>query len=48
MGWDAFRMPAEKRRDGQRRAPAQWTYANIALHEKQMAAMGLAIAGRAK
>ncbi|MEO5699648.1 MAG: leucine--tRNA ligase [Casimicrobiaceae bacterium] len=43
MGWDAFGLPAENAAMKSGRAPAQWTYGNIATMKQQLQAMGLAI-----
>nr|BFE93898.1 hypothetical protein GCM10020185_44340 [Pseudomonas brassicacearum subsp. brassicacearum] len=44
MGWDAFGMPAEKRRDEEQRGPpAKWTYENIAYMKTQLRSLGLAV-----
>src|SRR5512144_3073336 len=43
MGWDAFGLPAENAAMKSGRAPAAWTYDNIAYMKQQLEAMGLAI-----
>ncbi|MGY0400300.1 MAG: leucine--tRNA ligase, partial [Ostreibacterium sp.] len=42
IGWDAFGLPAEGAAIKNKRAPAQWTYDNIAYMKKQLSSLGYA------
>lgn len=43
FGWDAFGLPAENAAFENKKHPADWTYANIAVMREQMKLLGLAI-----
>lgn len=43
MGWDAFGLPAENAAFDNKKHPADWTYANIAMMRSQIQSMGMAI-----